>query len=390
MSRGLTSQAERFLRRLDDSLFALPASQRESIVGQYRERLASHAVHGFQSLRAALQELGSVEEVAKAHLAAAASAEASQISSCKALVLMPEHRNLPAISTFIPWPTTRRDLRATFAASREDLIPIAGTVFAGVTGLSILSTHAGLEQDRLLGALAGGLLLPVLLSVCLAAALRAMLSREGSVWRLDRGLLIMAGVAAGVGMIGTAAGALLALMAGALGASGSVEPWLAAVLGGLLAAAALWASVPSLPWLVALAADRKAFSHGESRSRMRRRRRAWVAASAATLLPLLALHLVLREAALFFPVFGGAHLALGGLDGIVLAALVLRGSALLVVAFRWTAGEAIPEPLPFTLRKPASNQVRIARRRMECVAEADSPIGKRVRFGGAPPLARGG
>lgn len=390
MARGLTSQAERFLRRLEDSLVSLPASQREDIVRQYRERLSLHAVYGFQSLRAAIEELGSVEDVAKAHLAAAAERESSRISSCTALVLMPEHRNLPAISSFIPWPTTRQDLRATFAASREDLIPIAGAVFAGVTGLTILSSYAGLVQDRLLGAIAGGLLLPVFLSVCLVAALRAMLAREGSVWTLDRGLLIMAGLAAGAGVTGIAAGAILPIVIAAFEADAFLAPWLAAASAGLLAGAAAWASVPSLPWLVALATDREAFSHGQSRSRMARRRRAWVAASAASLLPLLALHLVLREAPLFFPVFGGPHLALAGLDGIVLAALLLRGSALLAVAFRWTAGEAIPEPLPFTLRKPASDQVRFARRRMERLAESDSPIGKRARFGPAPPLARGG
>jgi hypothetical protein len=383
-------QAERFLRRLDKALIALPASRRESVVAEYRQRLTSHAAYGFGSLRAALNELGSAEEVAKTHLAEGAVAETFEISSCRALVPMPEHRNLPVLSTFVPWRTVRGDLQATFAASREELIPVGGAVFACATGVAILSTHAGLSGDRALGAAVDGLLLPVLLSICLAAALRAMLTREGPVWTIDRGLATLAGIGAGLGVAAVATSAAISAVTEASSLDGWTSAGLVPAVIGALTVAMAWIAVPSLPWVVGLVTDQRAFSHSQGRARMLRRRRAWAAAVAATLMPLLILHVLLRAAPLFFPIFGGPHIALAGLDGIVVAGMVLSGSAFLSVAFRWTAGETIPDPVPFTLRKASSDEVQVARRRMERLAEMESTVVKPVRFGGAPPLAGGG
>lgn len=380
----LTEQAERFLRRLHNALVSLPSLEKETIVGHYRERLRSKARYGFEAIRAAVEEFGDPEEIARPHLAASHASES--LSSCRSLVPMPPHRNLPAISSSIPWPlsTILRDVRATWAAAREEIFSAIGAAYVGVVLLDVISFYYSFEPSSA-GALVFTFIASVLLiSACLTALFRGTLTEATPPWRADISLVRTTGI------IGAFCVAALLGREGLLAGIRTIDPATAALpsasaLSGLLITALL--AVPFilvLPGLAAVASDRSEMPLQKIRRRLRRRQLPLTLVTAAATTPAVLAHFAVQGFAPFVQNFG-VRIALAGIDAASLAGALLMVAILGTIGLRWAAGDPSPEPLPFSTRQPSADEVEAARIRLQHAHERVRR-GAHVPFAGARPF----
>lgn len=390
MTDQLIDHAERFLRRLEKFLLPVPAIRRDAILLHYRTRLALHSRRGFQAVRDAVNEFGDAEEIAAHYLAAERESPTPQLSACTAIVPMPAHRNLPALLGQIS--TSPRelfeDIKATLSATRDDLFAVCGVMLATFVGLSSLASYhtlagGGLEEkawDVLFAAL--------VISVTMTALFRAALKRTDLVWEIGLPLVkVFTAVTAAA-----AASALLAVfiafpfraILGSLGAG----PLLLAKAGAFPEAVAtvliVGASLRLSPWVAASAIGREDLGLRSCWQRSWRRRSSMIKGWAVYVLPLFVLHTALRSVALADPEFGGFQLAIAAADAVLITFMLLSGGMLTCMAYRWTVGEAIPEPLPFAAATPPTSQVRAARERMSIAHDAARFRSKAPLLGGIP------
>jgi hypothetical protein len=386
MADQLIDLAERFLRRLEKSLLPIPAIQRDAILLHYRNHLSTHSRLGYETLREAVKELGSAEDVAAQYLEAHRASPTPELSASRAIVPMPGHGNLPALPGQIPCSAASLldAIQASLAAARKDLFAICGVMLAMFTGLSaIVSSHALVGAD--LQSRAWDLLFGILVvSVTMTALLRAALRRTDLVWEIGQPLVIATSTVAAIAVTATALSFLIfpsvALVLDWVEASPTaafVGEVAADVIGMILV---VGASLHLLPWVASRAIGRDDVSLRTCLQRTWRRRNSMIKGWAIFVLPFFAAHSVLRAVGIADPVFGGFQLAIAGVDAIATTIMMLMAGMLICIAYRWVIGEAIPEPLPFAPGVPTESQVRAARQRLDILRDA-------TRFkptGGAP------
>jgi hypothetical protein len=380
----LTEQAERFLRRLHNALASLPSQEKDAIVSHYRERLSAKARYGFEAIRAAVDEFGDPEEIARPHVAAWHAVES--LSDCRSLVLMPAHRNLPAISSSIPWPlsTMLRDVQATWAAAREEIFSGIGAAYVGVVLLDVISFYYSFEPLSA-GALVFTFIAPVLLiSACLTALFRATLTETTPAWRADISLARSTGIIAAFGL------ASLVGRGGLLAAVKTIDPATATLpatsaLCGLLTTALLALTfILLLPGVAAVAANRSDLPLQRIRMRLRRRQLPLTLVTAAAATPSILAHFAVQGFAPSVQNFG-FRIALAGVDAASVAGGLLALAVFGAIGLRWAAGDPSPTPLPFSTRQPSAGEVEAARMRLQHAHER-ARCGAHVPFGGARPF----
>jgi hypothetical protein len=388
MTDQLIDLAERFLRRLEKSLLPIPAFRRDAILLHYRNRLSTHSRLGYEALREAVKELGSAEEIAARYLEAERASPTPDLSASRAIIPMPGHRNLPALLGQLSCSprSLLEDIKASLAATRKDLFAICGVMLAMFVGLSTLASyHALVGSD--FESRAWDLVFGVLVvSVTMTALLRAALRRTDLVWEIGQPLITVTAIVATIAVTSAALSFLISLPVASLLEMVEVRPAANFVADVTFDAIAMLlvvgASLRLMPWAASRAIGRDDLSVRTCLQRTWRHRNSMIKGWAVFVLPLFVVHTALRATAMADPAFGGFQLAMGGVDAIVSTVMMLMAGMLLCIAYRWVAGEAIPEPLPFAPGVPTESQVRAARARLDIARDTTRSKPAVPLFGG--------
>lgn len=381
MNSNLSATAESFLRRLDKALWALPSEEREAVLLELRGHLEERAMQGPASLRAALADMGSPDEVAAEFLLVAPPSPVIEMSASRALIpKVIEQSTLPA--AYMPHVPRLRlgeimlDVRAAYRASGDSLWSIGAVLIAMLTATDFLGFVRVIQPNA--APHFAVFLIPrtIMILVCVMAAHRAILLRSYGIWDIDRAALRFAGAALPVILI------LQAAFFGLFAEADHLQDgfrWAAYLVAFLAAGAVL---VRCLPWLAALAIERDDIDLRSCWQETRGKGVAIVVAWGALVVPLIFVHLLLLWLGATIRPLTELQLVIAVVDAIICALLYIAACLLNATVFRWVAREPIPEPLPFSLHEPTGEQILAAREHLMREMEA------RQRQGGNGPRTR--
>ncbi len=230
------------------------------------------------------------------------------------------------------------EVRASLAGSRNQLWTVLGVGLVAFTAISYFAYAAAVEPERFAYAWTAGILRGLVGLIVMAALYRAILLREGSLWRIDMSTLRFAGGALFVIGIAAAFIVFARLWAGAMLSALALDPVAATTLRiAFLAVAGILVSIAFLrtqPWLAGLAIGSKELSFDQSWVRTSPMAAALVGSWAIMVLPLMVAQAVLVAIGLRVGKLGGLHLGLSIAVGLAIAGIALTTALLNATAFR--------------------------------------------------------
>lgn len=229
-------------------------------------------------------------------------------------------------------------VRASLAEGRKQLWTAVAVGFAAFVPISYFAFAAAVEPERFAYSWTAGLLRALVGLLVMAALYRAILLREGSLWRIDMSTLRFAGGALFVIGIAAAFIVFARLWAGAMLSALALEPAAATTLRiGILTVAGILVSIAFLrtqSWLAGLAIGSKELTFDQSWVRTSRMTGALIASWGIMVLPLMVAQAILAAAGLHAGSLGPLHLGLSIAMGLVIAGIALTTALLNATAFR--------------------------------------------------------
>jgi hypothetical protein len=359
--------AETFLARLASHLRSLSFDEREALLLELRGHLLERQQQGPDHLRAALDEMGAPEILAREFV------EANRIAmrrndEAQRPVLLPSaiansnlssiyHRGVPRLAIR----EVMQDFRATLAATSDGLWGACAFLVAGFTITGFITTLQSVLPGHI--AAPAWLILSARLGIAIigsAAAYRCILGADDKVWHLDLPLI----------RYGFASLLLMLAMLGSSSVFRGGAEWLTAVTGGLMdpgfhmpMAVIGWVGMMLFvlrlqPWAISLAMDRPISSLSSWRGTAGKGS-ALLAAWAIVVAPPLLAHFGLYFGALRLPpdVMISFGLLISFIDGVVAMAVTIASTMLNAMVFRWVAREPIPAARPFSSTRPSDAQI---------------------------------
>lgn len=349
--------AERFLLRFEQALSLFGCADREALVRKTRSLLRARVAEG--RLHGTLVGLGTPEGYAQ-RLAGSALPAPPLVSACRALVpIVDDVRSSPMKAVFGNVGVRIRaiidDLKATFAASRDEIWGISLVLFAGLTVTNfVLSAQQITPSHSMPSSFASLGVRFLIIAFGMIALYRSLLTEDQRIWDINLATFRYIGANLLLFMV-FAAVAKLALVT-ALYVSGHARPSFAEQVGmvsfiGLLASAAY---LRTQPWLVALSVgDRgvslsKALAVGEGFSRT-------LLGWALCVAPLFLLHMAVSAVADQLPASALFRygLAFSAIDGGIATLLCLSIAHINVIAYRRVAAKPMPSPRPYSSKEPS-------------------------------------
>lgn len=363
----LSPVAEAFLARLAKQLRPLSPDEREAVLLELRSHLGERQRQGMDVLRAALDDMGSPETLAKEFIEATMTAMRDNPSPPRPVLLPPVivNSNLPAIyRRGVPRLAVGeiiQDLSDTFAATGDGLWGACAFLVAGFTVTGFVAMLHGTMPDHV--AIPTWLMLGIRLAISIvgsAVAYRCILGQDESVWHVDMPIIRFT-LASMVLMLVIFAPSnfLQSGLAWAGADSGEhAMPFYHQPLSLLLWISTTLIALRLQPWAVSLALDRP-ITRRSSWEGTAGKSGALAVAWGVTVGPALLAHIGMTFVSVRLPAEAATSfgLLICFVDSLIAMAMTVAATLLNAMTYRWVTREPIPAPRPFSSTRPTDAQI---------------------------------